>query len=169
MNTTKLYIYNLICKFLPPSRCFNLKASLLRWCGAKVGKNTAIYSSAKFHGGFNLTIGDNVFIGHEALIFGANGSNIIIEDNAKVASRAIVVTGSHDFSIKYDCIAGPGNFKDITIRRGSLVDTMAIVLPGKSIGEKAHVAAGAVVTKDVPDFVRVGGIPARIIKNFAEE
>ena len=43
-----------------------------------------------------------------------------------------------------------------------------MILPGKTIGEKSHVAAGSVVTHDVPDMVRVAGVPARIIKNFKE-
>lgn len=166
MNTFRLYIYNLICMFLPPTRCFKFKAKFLRWCGAKVGKNTEIFSSAKFQGGVNLSIGDNVFIGHEALIFGANGSSITIADNAKIASRAIVVTGSHEFSTKYDNIAGPGIYKDVIINKGALIDTMAMVLPGKTVGEKAHVAAGSIVTKDVPPRVRVAGIPAKVIKEF---
>ena len=121
MNTTKLYIYSLICKFLPPTRCFALKASLLRWCGAKVGRNTEIVSSAKILGDMDLEIGNNVFIGHEALIFGAAGSKITLEDYCKVGSRAVVVTGSHEYSLKYPSIAGPGTCKSLTIRGGHLL------------------------------------------------
>lgn len=139
---------------------------MLRWCGAKVGKNTEIFSSAKIIGGFNLIIGDGVFVGHDALIFGASGSTIEIEDYAKVGSRAIVVTGSHKYGIEYPSIAGPGTFENVMIREGASVGTNSVVLPGRTIGEKAHVAAGAVVTKDVPPMVRVGGVPARIIKDF---
>lgn len=165
MDPKKLYIFNLLVKFLPPSRFYGGKASLLRWCGAKVGKNVQMFSP-KIMGDFELEIGDNVWIGHEALIFGAAGSKITIEKNAKVASRAILVTGYHDYSIKYDNIAGPGKCGDITIGDGALIDTQAIVVADKTIGKKAHVAAGAVVTKDVPDMVRVAGIPARVIKDF---
>lgn len=165
MNTKKLYIFNLLVKILPPSRCLRLKATLLRWCGAKVGENVEIFTPS-IHGDFNLVIGDNVFIGHEALIFGASGSKITLEKFSKVASRAILVTGSHEFATKYDSIAGPGTYKDLIIKGGALVDTHAIVLPGKTIGYKAHVAAGSIVTHDVPDMVRVAGIPARIIKDF---
>lgn len=168
MSPTKLYFFNLYCKFVPPTRCNNMKIRLLRWSGAKVGNNVSIFSP-KIMGNFDLEIGNNVWIGHEPLIFGAHGSKIIIEDNAKVASRAILVTGYHDYNIKYDNIAGPGKCADIIIRRGALVDTMAIVTPGKTIGEKAHVAAGSIVTHDVPAFTRVAGVPARVIKNFKEQ
>lgn len=168
MNTARLYIYSLICKFLPPTRCFGLKASLLRWCGAKVGKNTEIVSSAKIMGDLELDIGDNVFIGHEAMIFGPAGSKITLEDYCKVGSRAVLVTGSHEYSLDYPSIAGPGTCKSLIIKRGASVGTNAIVLPGKTIGNKSHVAAGSVVTHDVPDKVRVAGIPAHVIKDFTK-
>lgn len=165
MNSKRLYIFNLFIKLLPASRFSTLKVLLLRWCGAKVGKNVQLFSP-KILGNFNLIIGDNVWIGHDALIFGAKDSTITIESNAKVASRAILVTGYHDYSIKYDNIAGPGKCGNITIKEGALIDTNAIVVAHKTIGHKAHVAAGAVVTHDVPDMVRVAGVPARIIKDF---
>lgn len=165
MNTKKLYIFNLLIKLLPPSRCYGLKTRMLRWCGAKVGKNVQMFSP-KIMGDFELELGDNVWIGHEALIFGAAGSKITVETNAKIASRAIVVTGSHEYSIKYDNIAGPGRAEDIRICSGAMVGTATIILPGRTIGAKSDVAAGAVVTKDVPPMVRVAGVPARVIKDF---
>ena len=165
MNTTRLYFFNLMVKLLPPSRCYGLKARMLRWCGAKVGKNVQMFSP-KIMGDFELELGDNVWIGHEALIFGAAGSKITVETNAKIATRAIVVTGSHEYSIKYDNIAGPGRAEDIRICSGAMVGTATIILPGKTIGAKSDVAAGAVVTKDVPAMVRVAGVPARVIKDF---
>lgn len=138
---------------------------MLRWCGAKVGNNVQMFTP-KILGNFDLELGDNVWIGHDALIFGAAGSKITVETNAKIASRAIVVTGSHDYDIKYDNIAGPGKSEDIRICRGAMVGTATIILPGRIVGEKSHVAAGAVVTKDVLPMVRVAGIPARVIKDF---
>jgi len=167
MNSKKLYIFNLLIKLLPPSRCLKFKAKMLRWCGAKVGENVEIFTPS-IQGNFNLIIGDNVFIGHEALIFGAQGSKITIEDYAKIGSRVIIVTGTHTFSIEGPCIEGPGTYHDVKISSGAVVSTHSIVLPGKTVGKKAHVAAGSVVTKDVPDMVRVAGSPARIIKDFSK-
>lgn len=167
MNTKKLYLYHLICKFLPETRCHSLKATILRWCGARIGKNCEICSSAKFHGGFNLFIGNNCYIGIEALIFGANQSNIILEDHVKIGSRVIIVTGTHDFSIKGPNIeVDPGIYKDVKICKGAAISTGSFILPGKTVGTMAHVAAGAVVTKDVEPYTRVAGVPAKCIKDF---
>ena len=134
-----------------------------------MGKNVEIMSTAKFYGGFKLSIGDGVFIGYDAMIFGHNESTIIIEDYAKVGSRASVVTGSHEYTIDTPSIAGKGTWADIKICKGASVETNAIICPGKTVGEMAHVAAGSVVTHDVPPYTRVAGIPARVIKAFKED
>lgn len=167
LNTKKLYFFNLLMKFLPASRCTGLKIKLLRWCGAKVGKNVSIFSPS-IQGNFNLEIGDNVFIGHETLIFGAANSTIKLEDNVAIGSRVIIVTGYHDYDIKYDCVAGPGTYADVRVCKGACVSTGSMILPGKTVGEKSHVAAGSVVTHDVPAFHRVAGVPAKVIRDLRQ-
>lgn len=166
MNTKKLYLYYWICKFIPPTRGYNLKAHLLRWCGASIGNNVRIVSSAKIMGEFNLIIGDNTFVGHEALLFGPIKSTIRIGSNCIIGSRVTIVTGTHEFTPDGPCIEGKGTFADVCIEPGSAVSTGSIILPGKTIHNKAHVAAGSVVTHNVPAFSRVAGVPAKVIKEF---
>lgn len=167
ISTTKIYFFNLFCKLMPPTRCNKMKIRLLRWAGAKVGKNVSLFTP-RILGNFELIIGDNCWIGHEAMLMGPADSTIEMKAYSKVASRAMVITGYHDYGLQYDCIAGPGKWADVIIETGAVVGSMAIVCPGKTIGEKSHVAAGAVVTHDVAPGVRVGGIPARVIKDFNE-
>ena len=166
MKTKRSFLISFIFKFLPATHCHKLKSQLLRWCGAKVGKNVEIFSSAKIIGEMDLYIGDNVFIGHEALIFGAAGSTIKIDNYAKVGSRSVVVTGYHRYSVDGYCVAKEGVYKDVLIESGAVVSTNVIVLPGITIGKMAHVAAGSVVTKDVEPYMRVAGNPARPIRNL---
>lgn len=153
---------------MPPTRFNKTKIRLLRWAGAKVGKNVSIFSP-QILGNFELIIGDNCWIGYEAMLMGPAGSSIVLEDYAKVATRAIVVTGYHEYGLQYENIAGPGKYANIKICRSACVSTQALIVPGKTVGEYAHVAAGSVVTHDVPPCTRVAGIPARVIKNFKDE
>lgn len=170
VNSKKMYLVNLLFKFVPLTSFNTVKCSLLRWAGVSIGRNVEIVSSAKFLGqGMNIEIGNNCYIGHEAFLFGARGSSIIIEDYAKVGSRTIIVTGSHRFSPDGYCIEKEGTFKNIKISTGAVVSTGSIILPGVTIYRMAHVAPGAVVSKDVPEFHRVGGVPARIIKDLRTE
>ena len=61
------------------------------------------------------------------------------------------------------------HFKGITVKRGGRIGANAVILPGKTIGSDALVAAGSVVTKDVPPRKIVMGSPARIIRGVPEE
>jgi len=60
-------------------------------------------------------------------------------------------------------------FKGPTLKKGSRIGANATILPGIIIGEDALVAAGAVVTKDVPPKVVVAGVPARYLKDVSKE
>lgn len=168
MNSPRLWIVSLLFRFIPSSRMHGLKARLLRWAGAEVGQGCEIMSSARILGNFRLVIGDDCFIGHEALIFGAQGSTIRIDDHAKVGSRAILVTGSHRFSTDGVCIEKEGTWADVRVCTGAVVSTGSTVLPGVIVNRMAHVAAGSVVTKDVPEFHRVAGVPARVVRDLRE-
>lgn len=73
---------------LPETRCFGFKRWMLRLCGAKIGKNVRICSSAKFLGAGDLEIGDNTWIGHQCLI--SSSSRIIIGANCDFAPRVYI-------------------------------------------------------------------------------
>ena len=166
MNTKKMFIVLFIFKFIPPMRGHNIKTRLLKWAGVQVGKNVEIASSAKILGCMNLIIGNNCYIGHDALIFGSRDSTITIEDYSKIGSRVVLVTGYHRFSTDGNCIEKEGLHKDVTIKTGAAISTASIILPGVTVGKMAHVAAGAVVTKDVCDYTRVGGVPAKFMRDM---
>lgn len=167
MNSKRLFLISFILKLLPPSRCHNFKTKLLRWCGVKVGKNVEIFSTAKIIGNGELEIGNNVFIGCDAIISCNKGSKIILEDYTIVGMRTILVTGFHPITPNGPRIIGyEGTSSTIHIHKGSSCGTSSIILPGISVGEMAHVAAGSIVTKDVPPYTRVAGNPAKPIRNL---
>ena len=74
MNTKILYIYKLMSALLPESRAFWLKNVILRWAGAKVGKDVRIYSSTLVMGNGRIEIGDDVFIGPRCILAASGGA-----------------------------------------------------------------------------------------------
>lgn len=167
MNPKRLYLVSLIFKVIPLSRCHNFKSKLLRWCGVYVGKNVEIFSSAKFIGNGEVKIGDNVFIGAEAMISCNKGSCITIENYALISIRTILTTGFHPITPDGPRIVSyEGTCSNIHIGQGALCSPYSIILPGITVGKMAHVAAGSVVTKDVEPYMRVAGNPARPIRNL---
>jgi acetyltransferase-like isoleucine patch superfamily enzyme len=123
-----------------------------------------------------ISIGNNVFIGANTLIFSAN--NIIIEEDVLISSDCMIQdSDNHNISKqirKKDCQDWKLNKmqqwdlvekKPIKICTGSWIGAKSIILKGVTIGEGAIVGAGSVVTKNVEPYTIVAGNPARFIKN----
>ena len=124
-----------------------------------------IDSFVKIEGGEGIVIGEHVHIASFVHILG--GGSAILEDGSSFGSGAKIVTGSNIPGDGHGCsaIAPDAVVKRsfVHIKKNAVLYVNAIVLPGITIGEGAVVAAGTVVTKDVPDGETWGGIPARRI------
>ena len=166
MNSKKLQILRLIFPLIPVMRMHALKARLLRWAGAKVGKDVEISSYLKVIGTGNLKIGDKCYLGHYTVLQIGGGSTFTMEAHSKVGSRCVVTTGSHRFSPDGDCIEKECITKDIRIERGAVVSTGSILLPGVTVHSMAHVVGQSLVLQDVPELTRVMGVPAAPIQDL---
>ncbi len=146
-----------------------LRVWLLRLFGAKVGKNTVIERIRLINlyrmGISGITIGDNCFLGDGVTLDTAD--RIILENDVTLSFDVIVLTHTnvgykdHPVQAHIPSVAEPTMFK-----KGCFIGVRATILPGITIGEGAAVAAGAVVTKDVPAKTLVGGVPAKVIRKF---
>ena len=167
INSKRIYCVNLLMALLPNSGCQKLKASLYRWAGVKVGQNVELFQGIKVQGIGELELGDRCFVGHEVLFMLNEGSRIIVEEEAIVGSRSIVMTGFHPITPEGPRILSrEGTCSTVRIGRGCSVSTHCTVLPGVTVGEMSIVAAGATVAKDVTPFTLVGGCPAKWIKDL---
>lgn len=113
--------------------------------------------------GKNIFIGKNVFINCGCHFQDQGG--IYIGDDVLIGSYVVLATINHGQAPK-----DRGNNYPAPIHIGNKVwiGSHATILPGVTIGENAVIAAGAVVTKDVPANAIVGGVPAKIIKTIEE-
>lgn len=110
--------------------------------------------------GNRVTFGKNVFINHSA-IFSASGG-IEIQDGVMLAPGVKIATINHDFNNRQEVYT----YGKVILKKNAWLGMGCTILPGVVIGENSIVAAGAVVTKSVPDNVLVGGCPAKIIKTL---
>lgn len=128
-----------------------------RLAGIKIGKGSTIHTGARFYDPRNIVIGCDTIIGEDAVLDGRD--KIIIGDHVDIASEVMIYNSEHDInSDDFRAINAP-----VIIEDYCFIGPRAIILPGVKIGKGAVVAAGAVVTKDVPSFSIVGGVPAKII------
>lgn len=122
--------------------------------------------------GKNVRIGPNVTLGFSCIL-GSNISinescrlvNSVIGDNVLIAPEVYAIMRNHEYQDLLKPIKDQGYFKENPPRISSdvWVGARVMLLPGIQIGKGAIVAAGAVVTKDVPPYAIVGGVPAKVI------
>lgn len=112
--------------------------------------------------GQNITIGKHVFI-NSGCRFQDHGG-ITIKDGALIGHNVVIATINHGLAPE-DRAAN--YFAPVVIGENVWIGANATILPGVTVGDNAVVAAGAVVTKDVPAGVVAGGVPARTLKKIA--
>lgn len=149
---------------LPRYRLFIFfKASLLKLMGAKVGKNCFIYPGVWITPGRNLTLGDDVDLAKDVIITTSGG--VYIGDRTLIGYRTQILSANHSippigepFPISGDSLS------PIHINEDVWIGANCVITAGIKIGKGSIVAAGSVVTKNIPPNSIFGGVPAKLIK-----
>lgn len=144
--------------------------------GAQIGKETKIWHfshiSSKAKIGENCAIGQNVYVGPNVVI----GNNVKIQNNVSVYEGVIleddVFCGP---SMVFTNVVNPRSaiprrdeFKTTLVKRGATIGANATIVCGHTIGEYAFLGAGTVVTKDVPNYGLILGVPGRLAGYMCE-
>ena len=143
-----------------------------------IGENTHIKGELlNFGHGGEISIGDNCFIGEQSRIWSALkikiGHRVLIAHSVNIFDNSThpfnsvnrhrqflqIISGQHPKNINL-------NERAVTISDDVWIGCMSIILAGVFIGKGAVIAAGSVVTKDVPDYTIVGGNPAKIMRKI---
>lgn len=141
----------------------NVRIFLSDITDSRIDETTTIFPPFQINYGKNTKIGKNVFINFDCTFLDLGG--ITIEDNVMLAPKVSLLSEGHPISAKERQTLTTGK---IHIKKNAWIGANVTILAGVTIGENSVVAAGAVVSKDVPDNVIVSGIPAKIIKNIQE-
>lgn len=106
-------------------------------------------------------VGKEVFVNFGCTFLDQGG--ITLEDGVFIGPEAKIITENHP---EEPALRRTLSVKPVIIRRNAWIGAGAVILPGVTVGENAIVAAGAVVTKNVPDNTVVAGVPAKILRNI---
>lgn len=154
----KYYVANNIVAKLPIEvlRSFYYRRIL----GVCIGRDTHLSMRlflTGYHNRCRLTIGDNCVINREVYLDGRTG--VRIGSNVNISFQVCLLSLHHDHNDPYFASIGG----EVVIDDHVWIGARAVILPGVTVGEGAVIAAGAVVTRSVPPYTVVGGVPAKLI------
>ncbi len=142
------------------SRC---RVYLLSNICRSIGSGCLIRSGVIVNLPRNLSVGSNSGLGFRAII--SCEDSVTIGDRVLMGADVIIYTSNHVWSERDATYIGQGlETSPVSIGSDTWIGARSIILPGVSIGQGATLAAGCVVSRDVPDYAVVGGVPARVLK-----
>ena len=133
---------------------------LLRERFGAVGEGAVIRPPFHCDYGFNISLGHGVFMNFNCVILDVVA--VSIGDHTQIGPGVQILTADHprDPEVRK---SGLENGREIHIGKNVWIGGGAIILPGVNVGDDAIIAAGAVVTKDVPPGATVAGVPAKVV------
>lgn len=142
-----------------------------------IGPGTKIWHFCHIQGGArigaNCSLGQNVNVASNVVI----GNDVKIQNNVSIYEGVELEDGvfcgpscvfTNDLTPRARYPKGKENYKKTLVKEGASIGANATIVCGRTIGRFAMVAAGAVVTKDVPDYALVAGVPAQVIGRVDE-
>lgn len=127
--------------------------------GARIGKHCSLGQNVNVAG--NVAIGNDVKIQNNVSIY----EGVELEDGVFCGPSCVF---TNDLTPRARYPKGRENYKRTLVKEGASIGANATIVCGHTVGRFAMVAAGAVVTKDVPDYAMVAGVPAKVIGRVDE-
>lgn len=145
-------------EFFSKTRVFLLK----RWAFGKVGVDVGCNEDVSIFSNCSINGGSHWGFGKGCRIFAAGG--LTIGNHVMFGGYITIITSNHRYVTQFSKEDNYNEYKPVVIKNDVWIGERAIILPGVTIGQGVIVGAGAIVTKDVPDYAVIGGNPARILK-----
>lgn len=139
------------------------RTELLKELFGSTGENIYIEPTLRCDYGYNIHVGENFYVNFDCVFLDV--CEIRIGDNCFIAPGVHIYTATHPLNPN-ERISGVEYGVPVNIGNNVWIGGRAIINPGVKIGDNVVIASGAVVTKNAPDNVVVGGNPAKIIKQI---
>jgi acetyltransferase-like isoleucine patch superfamily enzyme len=139
-----------------------IRALFCQLTGKKVDESFLLIPPFFSAGGDEIRVGKNVFVNQNCTFYDLGGLDI--GDDVMIGPGVNILTASHPLEPSQRRSATIG--RPIVIEKGVWIAATATIIGGVTVGENSVVAAGSVVTRDVPPNTLVGGNPARIIRSI---
>jgi maltose O-acetyltransferase len=165
----RLWLARMFLAPIPIYVASRLRTQVFRMAGFKFGSGTLILGTPVLTG--MGTIQDHLVMGRDSILswgcyLDLQGT-ITIGDRVGISPQVTIVTSSHNIGHPHNRV-GELTAPPVNIEDGVWLGARCIIMPGVTVHQGAVVAAGAVVTKDVPANTIVGGVPARVIRKISE-
>ena len=161
MRETSFATKKLLVQMNNSSNPVEIRNFLSQITDTEIDESVTVFTPLQINYGKHTKIGKNVFINFDCVFLDLGG--ITIEDGVLIAPNVSLLSEGHPIAPEHRHSLTVGH---IHIKKNAWIGANATILQGVTIGENAIIAAGSVVSKDVPDNTIVGGIPAKIIKNI---
>jgi len=166
----RLFLANLVVALLPDGSFSRSRTAIYRLGGIQIGPNSRIDGRIQFTGSGNpqqrLRIGASTFINSN--LFVDLNADVHIGDKVGIGHHVTLITADHKIG-PTACRVGDLRPAPINIQDGCWIGACSTILPGVNIGKSSIVAAGSVVSGNVPTNKMVGGAPARPLKSLPEQ
>lgn len=161
------HLINLFLAVLPPSRLFALRNIALRLGDVDINTSASFCGRSWIYGRGRLRIGADTWLSPGVIVYTHVDADVQIGKCCDIGPGVEFITGSHRIG-SASRRAGAGRADPIVVGDGCWIGASSLILGGVAIGAGSIVAAGSVVTKDVPPHTLVAGVPARVKRQLLQ-
>jgi len=155
------HLVNLLLFACPPTRLFALRRFLLRSARIDLGDGVCVSGRGWIYGPGPLVIRSGSWLSPGCTLYTHASAQIEIGERCDIGHEVAFVTGSHELGASTRR-AGPGTALPIVVGDGTWIGARSVILGGVTIGKGCMIAAGSVVTRDIPDNSFAAGVPALV-------